>query len=109
MFSKKHNHLLIIFYVVFLCILSTTAFSQTGTSVYYKNFAHHNDGELCMHTPPEATFTAYLNRDQSQILLENAPRWDNGEPNIAGNGTFGVELGNFNNPPLVVGDSVFVR
>jgi len=78
-------------------------------SIYYKNFVHHADGSLCQHTPQVATFTAYLNNDQNKVLLENAPRWNSGEPNIAGNGTFGVELGNFIDPALAVGDSVFVR
>lgn len=79
------------------------------TSVYYKNFVHHAGGTLCQHIPPAATFTAYLNNDQSKVLIENAPRWTPGEPNIAGNGTFAVELGNFIDPALAAGDSVFVR
>ncbi|GAB4366381.1 MAG: hypothetical protein Kow0042_06200 [Calditrichia bacterium] len=79
-------------------------------SVYFKNFVRHSEGDYCEHQPPEATFTAYLNNDPSRILVENAPRWEpGGDPNITGMGVFGVELGNFANPPLMVGDSVFFR
>jgi hypothetical protein len=80
-----------------------------GPSVYYKNFVKHSDNSFCQHTPPATSFTAFLNSDQSRILIETSPRWDPGDPNIAGNGTFGIELGNFINPVLAVGDSVFVR
>lgn len=82
--------------------------SQPGPSVYYKNFVRHAEGDFCYHLPPKASFTAFLNHDLSKILIESAPRWTPGEPNIAGNGIFAVELGNFINPALTVGDSVFV-
>jgi hypothetical protein len=78
--------------------------------IYYLNIVHHSDDQLCEHLPPITTFTAYLNHDQSKILIENAPRWQEGaDPNINGNGGFGVELGNFINPAIQVGDSVFIR
>lgn len=98
-----------------LIVLSTfpanLGFAQAGDeSVYYKNFVRHANGDFCTHTAPKVSFTAYLNQDQSKILIENAPRWDiGGDPNIAGNGTFGVELGNLTDPQLQIGDSVFVR
>lgn len=95
---------------VILFIL-TRAFSQNPPpSVYYKNFVHHQDGSFCTHLVPEASFTVYLNNDPSRILIENAPRWEtNADPNIPGSGVFGIELGNFGNPGLTVGDSVFIR
>lgn len=98
-----------------LCVLSLFLnwpgkAQTTGESVYYRNFVRHSSGEFCQHTAPIATFTAFLNRDQRKVLVENAPRWDiGGDPNIDGRGTFGVELGNFVDPSLAVGDSVFVR
>ncbi|HSD63008.1 MAG TPA: hypothetical protein VLB50_04390, partial [Ignavibacteriaceae bacterium] len=93
--------------VVFLFILVN---AQNGESVYFRNFVHHSGGALCTHQPPITSFTAYLNNDQSLILIENAPRWDaGGVPNINGQGSFGVELGNFTNPSLQVGDKVFIR
>jgi hypothetical protein len=97
-------------FVLLLILLGGKGFSQNGPSSYYKNFVRHANGQLCQHLAPEATFSAFLNQDQSKVLIENAPRWDgNNEPNIGGNGIFGVELGNFSNPPLTAGDSVFVR
>jgi hypothetical protein len=107
--SSKQMHLSLILVLILLLIPVFPGFAQNGISVYYKNFVRHSNGEFCTHTPPEATLTAFMNNDQSKILTENAPRWTPGEPNIAGNGTFGVELGNFINPVLAVGDSVFVR
>ncbi len=100
---------LLIFHFFFLSSFIFTAYPQNGPSSYYRNFVRHANGDFCLHTPPEASFTCYLNRDQSRVLIENAPQWQPSDPNIAGNGTFGVELGNFANPPLAVGDSVFVR
>lgn len=82
------------------------AYAQ-GTGFYFKNFVRHADGSECRHTAGEAGFTAYLNGDPGAVLFENAPRWEDGaEPNIAGNGTFGLQLGNF--PALADGDSVTV-
>lgn len=84
--------------------------AQTRDSIYYKNFVKHSDGSLCTHTAPTSTFVFYLNGDQNKILTENSPRWSSSpDPNIDGKGVFGVELGNFINPGLKVGDSVFVR
>ncbi|MCR4438258.1 MAG: FlgD immunoglobulin-like domain containing protein [bacterium] len=77
--------------------------------IYFRNFVRHADGQFCRHQPPEASFTVFLNGDESRILLENAPRWDTGgDPNIDGKGTFGVELGNFS-PAVAMGDCVVVR
>lgn len=79
-------------------------------SVSYKNYVRHADGNFCYHIPPNASFSAYLNNDQSKVLFETAPQWQSGgDPNISGNGVFSIELGNFANPPLAAGDSVFVR
>ena len=69
--------------------------SQTDDDyVYFRNFVRHESGELCEHIPPATSYTAYLNGDDSRVLIENSPSWSSGtEPNTPGNGTFGVELG----------------
>ncbi len=95
---------------LFHLTLLSLGFSQSGTSVYFNNFVYHANGTVCTHIIPNTDFTAFLNRDESKILIENAPRWDvGGDPNITGLGTFGVELGNFFNPSLQIGDSAFIR
>ncbi len=94
--------------LIFLSVPLVNA--QNGQSTYFRNFVFHAGGGLCTHIPPVTSFTAYLNNNQSQILIENAPRWDaGGDPNINGQGSFGVELGNFTNPSLQVGDKIYVR
>ncbi|NIT58589.1 MAG: hypothetical protein GWN00_20870, partial [Aliifodinibius sp.] len=98
-------------YLLITACLTQLIFAQTNDDfVYYKNIVYHANSTLCTHTVPNASFTAYLNRDQSKVLFETAPRWKiGGDPNIAGNGAFGIELGNFANPLVAAGDSVFVR
>lgn len=87
----------------------TSAYGQ-DEGLYYKNFVKHADGTYCEHTEEEASFIAFLNEDTSRVLFENAPRWDGpGDPNIPGNGTFGVQLDNFATPPPANGDTVYVR
>ncbi len=108
--SRLINFLLFSF-IIFANITVTARLSSDY--VYYKNFVRHSNdpvGEFCRHIPPTVTFTAYLNNDQSRILIESAPLWvSDGDPNIPGSGVFGVELGNFADPSLEVGDSVFIR
>lgn len=85
-------------------VLFAWAASSPGQWIYFGNFVRHADGQFCRHQPPEASFTVFLNGDQSRILLESAPSWDTGgDRNIDGKGTFGVELGNFS-PAGAVGD-----
>jgi|GEM_PF-3502411 len=106
-FLKKLNT-----YGIILTLLTTSSysFSQTQDYIYYQNFVYHADGKLCTHQPPEASFVVYLNQDQSKILTETSPRWSPGtDPNINGKGVFGVELGNFIDPAVTVGDTVSVR
>ncbi|MCK4716856.1 MAG: fibronectin type III domain-containing protein, partial [Candidatus Marinimicrobia bacterium] len=105
--SRLINFLLFSF--IIFANITVTARLSSGY-IYYRSYIRHSDGKSCEHTPPLATFTVYLNNDQSRILIENAPRWEaGGDPNIPGSGVFGVELGNFADPPLEVGDSVFIR
>ncbi len=94
-----------------LLMLGLWNINNAGTTpVYYKNFVRHSEGDFCEHLPPLTSFVAYLNHDDTRILLENAPRWEpNADPNINGMGVFGVELGNFTAPPLQVGDTVLIR
>lgn len=110
MYSKKYYHYLEALVLLFLFV-PLMGYAQSGSqpeSVYFIRPVEHADGTRCPHVAPQATFTAFLNRDQSKVLIENAPRWDGStEPNITDKGTFGVELGNFKS--LSVGDSVFVR
>lgn len=66
------------------------------------------DGSLNERTPPEATFTAFLNEDHDSVLVENAPRWKDDLPNLQeGQGTFSIQLGNF--PNIAVGDTAHIR
>lgn len=98
--------------VAFILLLVATVCCSGLASdwVYFRNIVQHTDGSLCTHTPPITSFVCFLNRNESKILIENAPRWSTtGGPNIEGNGTFGAELGNFASPSLQVGDSVFMR
>ncbi len=99
------------FILAVLMVIPAFSLAQTENDyLFYKNFVRHSAGELCNHVPPATGFTVYLNQDQSRILIDNAPRWSTGgEANIPGNGTFGVELGNFANPAVSIGDSVFIR
>jgi hypothetical protein len=103
--------ILILISLMSFSILISNGHAESGDDyIYFKNFVRHVNGQLCSHIPPEATFLAYLNQDLDKVLVENATRWDPmGESNISGNGTFGVELGNFSNPSLAVGDSVFIQ
>ncbi|MDZ7270107.1 MAG: hypothetical protein ONB17_00685 [candidate division KSB1 bacterium] len=102
-------HRSILVAAVVLVALSTWSSSLQAQWVYFRNFVSHADGQFCRHKAPEATFTVFLNGDESRILLDNAPRWDvGGDPNIDGKGTFGIELGNFA-PAVTVGDCVLVR
>ncbi len=93
---------------VLLAVTGWATLSQAQW-MYFRNFVCHADGQFCRHRAPEASFMAFLNGDESRVLLENAPRWDvGGDPNIDGRGTFGVELGNFS-PSPAIGDCVMVR
>jgi len=94
-------------YVILTIFFNILTFASQD-SIYYKNFIRHSDGTLCKHIPPITSFVIFLNNDDSLILTENAPRWDtSAEPNIPGNGTFGVELANFKN--VKAGDKVYVK
>ncbi len=98
--------------IIFFICLSVGISGDDGEaiSVYYKNFVRHSEGEFCEHVPPLTSFVVYVNNTDDRILVENAPRWEtNADPNINGLGVFGVELGNFSQPSLQVGDSVFIR
>jgi fibronectin type 3 domain-containing protein len=107
--SNIKKYICLIIFTIFILAANIIAQSD-AESVYFMNNARHSTGELCEHLPPATSFTAYLNQDQSKILIENAPRWQEGtDPNINGNGGFGVELGNFIDPAVQAGDSVFVR
>ncbi|MDZ7413504.1 MAG: hypothetical protein ONB15_08210, partial [candidate division KSB1 bacterium] len=84
-------HRSILVAAVVLVALSTWSSSLQAQWVYFRNFVSHADGQFCRHKAPEATFTVFLNGDESRILLDNAPRWDvGGDPNIDGKGTFGI-------------------
>ncbi len=66
---------------------------------------NHSDGTFCEHVPPEAQQVILHNASENEILTEAAPKWDDPDPNIPGNGYQGCELGNFQNSPIAVGDS----
>lgn len=72
---------------------------------YFKDYVRHADGSLCKDLPPQSSFVVLLNRSDQKILTDDAPRWSFGDPNISGMGWFGIELGNFNEPQVAIGDS----
>lgn len=72
---------------------------------YYKDYVRNSDGTLSNATPPEAGFVVYLNGDDQHILTDESPRWAFGDPNISGMGWFGIELGNFIDPAIAIGDT----
>lgn len=91
-----------------LCFLIPTANAQEESS-YFLNYVTTSDGEYNEQTPPLASFTAYLNNDRSRIITENSPRLDHSDdPNINTNGSFGVDVGLFQNPALQAGDNIYV-
>lgn len=85
-----------------------TAWAQPGVDdhIYTRAFVYHEDRTLCYHVPPQASFVVFLNGQDSILLTEESPRWAPGAPaNISGNGIVSVELGNFVDPSVAVGDS----
>ncbi len=98
--------LLLIIFGIFLSFTELKA--QTSDSVYYKNFVYHFDNSACDHVPPNSSFMTFLNGDASRILTEESPRWNpSGDANVAGNGTFGIELANFTSPGIKIGDTIY--
>ena len=75
---------------------------------YLKGYVYKASGSLCYGLPPQANFIVYLNGNDDKILTDEAPRWTFGDPNISGQGWYGIELGNFDNPIVTVGDSFSV-
>jgi hypothetical protein len=51
----------------------------------------------------------WLNGDDSHLLTDDSPRWSFGDPNISGMGWFGIELGNFDQPAVAVGDTFTIQ
>ncbi|MCK4813316.1 MAG: T9SS type A sorting domain-containing protein [Candidatus Marinimicrobia bacterium] len=93
-----------------LVILSMPILSQAQPGVadyaYDRGIVYHSDASRCEHLPPEASFIVMLNNNDSIIITDQCPRWaPEGEPNINGDGLYGVELGNFTNPEIAVSDS----
>ena len=111
MSTKRTNvAIFILLNMFFLSGILSPGYGAEEESIYLKEHVKHSDGTKCTHQPPEATFTAFLNRDLSRVLTENAPRWDgSSQPNIDGQGTFGIELQLFTDPGIQAGDSIFVR
>ncbi len=72
---------------------------------YYKGYVRHNDNSFCEDLPPVASFIVLLNGNDNKILTDDSPRWAIGDANISGMGWYGIELGNFSNPEVAVGDS----
>ncbi|MFZ0391668.1 MAG: T9SS type A sorting domain-containing protein [Calditrichia bacterium] len=81
------------------------SFAFGDNYAYYKGFVRHDNNELCRHLPPGASFFVTLNGDDNHILTDESPRWAFGDPNISGQGWYGIELGNFDNPAVAPGDS----
>lgn len=93
-----------------LVILSLPILSHAQPGVadyaYERGIVYHSDASKCEHLPPEASFIVMLNNNDGKILTDQCPRWaPEGEPNIPGDGLYGIELGNFTNPEIAVSDS----
>ncbi len=98
-----------IFLLSLLLFLNLKVFPQGADSIYHRTFVNHYDNTICDHELPDVSFMVFLNRNETSILIENTPRWDEaGSPNIE-SGSFGVELANFTNPDIHIGDSVYFR
>lgn len=72
---------------------------------YIFGYVRHNNDDDCIELPPKTDFVVYLNGSDNKILTDQSPRWCLGDPNISGKGWYGIELGNFNEPEIAVGDS----
>ncbi len=103
--------------VFVLCLMVFFSFSPIGQQAHAQDdsesavlsgFVYSADGSRNEKSPPDVTFTAFLNQNTDSVLIENAPRWDGGDGNIdATSGTFRLQVGNF--PTLAKGDSVHIR
>jgi hypothetical protein len=103
------KYISLLFFCVLLLLQRANAQTTSHDSLYYRNFVYHQDGTLCNHLAPQTSFTFFLNRNMNAVVTENAPRWSPSvDANIDGKGTFGVELANFSNPSMKIGDSIFV-
>ncbi|NOQ98305.1 MAG: hypothetical protein GQ561_09085, partial [Calditrichae bacterium] len=76
---------------------------------YFKDYVRHSDGTLCQHLPPVNSFVVWLNGNDDILLTDDAPRWSFGDPNISGMGWFGIELGNFDQPAVAIGDTFSIQ
>ncbi len=76
---------------------------------YFKDYVRHSDGTLCQHLPPINSFVVWLNGNDNILLTDDAPRWSFGDPNISGMGWFGIELGNFDQPAVAIGDTFSIQ
>ncbi len=72
---------------------------------YFKGFVRHGNNTECKDLPPVASFIVLLKGNDNKILTDESPRWSFGDPNISGMGWYGIELGNFFEPEVSVGDS----
>lgn len=109
------SHIFIVLVVGFIALFLLVLFPCIYGSVsaeeylYYRNFVWHNDGNSCTHVPPHATMTAFTGAHQDTVIIESAPRWEGGETNIDGAGTFGMEFGNLDTARVHPGDRIVVR
>ncbi|MCK4578769.1 MAG: hypothetical protein KAU50_08255, partial [Candidatus Marinimicrobia bacterium] len=79
--------------------------AQQDNSCVEWGLVRHADSSLCNHTPPHAQQIILLNNSATEILTEAAPKWGDISPNIPGDGYQGCELGHFDSPAIVQGDS----
>ncbi len=91
--------------ILFLTISAGHAQPGIDDYAYKRSIVYHSDLSKCEHLPPDVSFIVMLNDNDSTILTDQCPRWAVGESNINGDGLIGVELGNFINPEIAVGDS----
>jgi hypothetical protein len=87
----------------------TDSFNFGDDYAYFNDYVRHINGSLCTHLPPSSSFIVWLNNDDTHILTDESPRWCFGDPNISGLGWFGIELGNFTQPAVAIGDTFTIQ
>ncbi len=64
-----------------------------------------SSGKPCLQKPPNVQMLVLHNGSTKEVLTEEALKWGDYDLNIPGNGFYGIELGNFQNPKIKTGDS----
>ncbi len=99
------NLVTILFFTILLP-LAVVGQEQPDEALLFR-YINTSSGERSSATPPQATYTVFLNGDSSRVLFENSPRWHDDAENISNTGYAEAQVGNF--PEVAVGDTVTMR